>query len=410
MNEARNIAQSLNIRHLVALNQVVLCGNIKQAAAKVHLSQPAISQALQRVESLLQVNLFERSNIGSYPTPEGVIFSKRINRALDHLVSFNRYSMRGGSERDMSRLLTDGQLRSLIAVVEHGSYTLAANQLGLAQPTVHRAVSDLQKLLNRQLFMRRAKGVDATSEAKILARQASLAYAEIQQGLDELEEQQGRLGGRLSIGCLPMARTDLLPDSVTKFLDAYPDVQVSIMDGPYDEQLHALLHGQIDLIVGALRDPKPTEEVVQRTLFDDELALVVRTGHPALALPHGKESIFTLRQYDWIAPRRGTPTRRIFKKIFQQLDLEEPNHLLECSSMIAIRGLLIRSNRVALLSRRQVLPEIESGQLAAISIDFPFCTRPIGITHRESWQPTKLQRAYIELLKSNVKIFEMQLT
>ncbi len=402
MNASANPYLSLNFRHLIALYQVVESGNIRLAAERVHLSQPAVSQAIQRVEALTGIRLFERGHSGSQPTEAGEIFVRRIGLALNYLSSFNRYSLRSGQKPEITRLLTDPQLRSLIAVVRSGSYTLAAARLGLAQPSVHRAVRDLQKLLNRELFIRKARGVEATEEARFLARQASLAYLEIRQGLDELDQLSGRQSGRLAIGCLPMARTDLVPESVTRFLSDFPDARVSILDGPYEEQLYALLHGDVDFILGALRPSPATEEVVQEPLFDDRLALVVRSGHPALSMKSVGELIRHIGQMDWIAPREGAPTRSIFQQLFSHFGVPEPEHLLECSSLVAIRGLLLLSNRVALLSKRQVRPEIASGQLAAIDLELPFCSRPIGLTLRKDWHPTRVQQAYIDRLRSIV--------
>lgn len=389
----------------MVLHQLMQSGSVELVAGHIHLSKPAVYQAIRRLETETGIQLFER-NGGGELTEEGRALALRISRALQHLSAFNRFSRFSDQRRDVVRLLTNSQLHCLIAVVKIGNYNLAATELNLTEPSVHRTARSLEKLLNITLFVRKAKGVEATMEAHQLAREASLAYSEIRQGIDEINEYTGRMGARLSIGCLPMARTDLLPESVTHFLNKHPNTFVGILDGPYDEQLNALLYGEIDFILGATRSPAPTNEVVQSVLFNDEPGLVMRADHPALRYANNVDKHFgELNQYGWIAPRRGTPTRTIFSALFKHCGVSEPDHLLECSSLVAIRGLLVRSDRIALLSKRQVRPEIESGQLAVLSLS-PEFSRPIGITKRKGWHPTMIQQAFLDQLSTVVESYK----
>ena len=75
----------LNLRHLRAFAEVAKCGNITVASGKVHLSQPAITQAIAKLERILGHSLFDRRNSGLFLTQPGSILHDRVNRALDHL-------------------------------------------------------------------------------------------------------------------------------------------------------------------------------------------------------------------------------------------------------------------------------------------------------------------------------------
>src|SRR5690606_14793242 len=182
---------------------------------------------------------------------------------------------------------------------------------------------------------------------------------------------------------------------VTRLLERFPDARVSIIDGPYEELLDRLLHGHVDLILGALRE-RPVEDVEQRFLFEDPLALVVRRGHPLLS--RRRVELRALAKLDWVAPRQGPPARQRFRELFLAHGLEPPSRLIECSSSVATRGLLLQSDRVALLSTRQVQPELDAGFLAALPIRLNV-RRPIGLTLRRNWQPTALQSEYLGLLE-----------
>lgn len=396
-----------NIRHLTALLSIEECGSISSAAEKVHLSQPALTQALNKIETAAGSPLFERSAAGMAPTEAGSALLERIRRARDYLRSMDKAvsgDSRQSGERRFHQLLTTAQLRALIAVVEQNSISLAAARLNLAQPSVQRAAREMEALSEdisgQPLFIRTAQGVDATALARRLARLASLALAEIRQGFDDIGELRGQMNGRLAIGSLPLARTRLVPAAVTRLLEQYPDARVSIVDGPYEQLLNDLLHTRVDLIIGALR-PQPVREIEQEFLFDDPLSVVVRAGHPLA----GKRrlSLGQLGNIDWIAPRQGTPARERFHRLFSASGLEPPRHVIECSSSVATRSLLLQSDRAALLSRRQVELELQSGLLALLPTRLA-AVRPIGLSLRKHWKPTRIQARFLAILKDLIQI------
>lgn len=382
-----------NIRHLGALLEIARTGSISAASETMHLSQPAITQGLNRIESTLGTQVFERSASGMLKSTAGELFLLRVQRALNYLQAFTRDLDMAG--RPWQQLFTTAQLRAIVAVVEHGNVSVAAAALGLAQPTVHRAAREAEVICGRPLFVRASGGVDPTPLARRLARLASQAFAEIRQGYDEVNQHQGKMTGQLRIGSLPLARTSLVPTSVIRLVQRFPDAGVSIVDGPYEQLLDMLLHGRIDMILGALRHPPPVRDVIQRKLFDDPLAVVVRAGHPLLQ--RAELDLKTIAMQDWVAPRQGTPARKLFHELFLGSGLEFPGHLIECSSSVATRALLLQSDRLALLSARQVEPELQAGLLATLPTPLN-TSRPIGLTLRNNWQPTAMQADYLAIL------------
>jgi DNA-binding transcriptional LysR family regulator len=394
-----------NLRHLWAAVEIARRGSISKAAASVHLSQSAVTQGLARLEAQAGERLFDRTGAGLSLTEAGQRFVARTERALQKLRSIDDGSDRSqwapgtvAAPEPLHRQMTSTQLRALVAVVENGGFSLAARELGISQPSVHRAARELEKLCGRPLFHRTGNGVEATPAALQLARYASLAFAEIRQGFEEVDEMHGRMQSRLAVGSLPLARTELLPEAITRLLETHPSARVTVADGSYDELLHALLNGRIDLIIGALRSPSPSRQLVQETLFDDALSIIVRRDHPLLRrdTPDAAE----LANLGWVVPREGTPARDHFTAYFVERAVEPPSMVIECSSLVATRGLLMKSDRAALLSVRQAKADIDSGQLAILTDPLPGTARPIGLTYRKDWQPTAVQAAFVDELRA----------
>ncbi|GAB1270259.1 LysR substrate-binding domain-containing protein [Aurantivibrio infirmus] len=389
-----------NLRHLAALSAISRLGSINKAADSVHISQSALTQGLSKIEKELGVSLFDRSATGMYPTSAGNVLLSRLDRAFQYFNSIEKELLADKRPRQAIHLsFSNSQLRAVIAAVDERNISLAARKLSLAQPTVQRAVREVESICERQLFVRSATGVEPTQLARQLAQSSSLAFAEIQSGADEVHETKGLFRGELRIGSLPLARTDLVPATVTEVLQRFPSLKVSIIDGPYEELLHGLTHGKIDLILGALRKDVPSRNLLQETLFEDSLSVIVRKNHPLLTKNNRAFSFKTLSTMDWIAPRTQTPARLRFQEIFASHKIDEPGHIIECSSSVAIRGLLLRSDRLALLSKRQVQLDIESGILAVLPMEFKRSARAIGVTTRKDWRPTAGQQHYLDIVR-----------
>lgn len=393
------LSKSPNFRHLQAVALIDSAGSVRAAAEGVFLSQSAVTQAVQQLETDLGATLFERLGSGMRATVAGRKLTARIRRGFVHLQLVAREAgTRHQPGEAAHQLFTATQVRAFVAVARTGGYSLAARELGLSQPSVYKAAKDFEALFPEPFFKRSGAGVELTRQARSIARLAGLALAEFRQGMQEVAELAGRTDSEVIVGCLPLARSGLLPDAITAVLDRYADARIRIVDGPYDELLHGLLDGSIDLIIGALRDPLPAGHLQQRALFDDALSIVVRARHPAL-----RHDVLTAEHYaglDWIVPRKGTPAREHFEKYFRDRSIAVPERVVECSSLIATRALLLQSDRAAILSARQVALELDYGILVDLSGPLPGTRRQIGIAMRDGWHPTALQESLIDELVS----------
>lgn len=389
-----------NIRHLRAFCEVARRGSISQAAEHVHLSQPAITQAIANLEAAAGAPLFDRRPDGMAVSGVGVLFLDRAERALERLRTGTREAIRIGGRKgvrgfqDFDQLLTAAQVRALTAVADAGNFSLAARNVGISQPTMHRAARDLERLSGLALFTRTATGIVLTPAAKALVQHVKLAVAELEQGFAEVTESLGGDSGRIVVGSMPLSRTFILPNAINALVRERPDVGVDVIDGPYDDLLHGLRHGDIDVLIGALRDPLPIDDVEQEPLFEDPLAVVARAFHPLTRKP--AVTLDDLAACQWVVPRLGTPTRARFDALFAG---RPPRGLVETSSQILVRGLLLGSDRLTFISAHQIRHEHELGLLVVLPVDLAGTERPIGLTMRRGWRPTATQKRFLDFLR-----------
>jgi LysR family transcriptional regulator of gallate degradation len=389
---------SVNLRHLHTFGEVARLGSVSAAARAVHISQPAVTQAVAGVERYFGVALLTRSNTGVALTAAGELCARRIERSISHLRDAVAELTRSRNfDFDATRLMRTAHLHALSAVVEHRNFSLAARAQHVSQPSVHRAARELERLIGVPLFEKTSFGITPTREAEKLARRARLAFAEIDQARAEVHALSGGESGRTVIGAMPLARSFLVPTALLEFTQQYPEHSVAIVEGTYEHLLASLRSGEADFLIGALRNPAPVADVVQEHLFDDPLAIIVRAKHPLVS--RKRVTVAALSKYPWIVPRAGTPLRIHFQEMFETAGLPAPTRAIECNSLIAARALLLESDRIMLLSAHQIHYELEAGLLVALPHPAGDVERPIGLTMRHDWHPTDSQRTLLEIVR-----------
>ena len=367
----------LNLRHLAAVAQIAHLGTINAAARAVNLTQPAITQALARIELQLGLPLFDRRHNGMAPTPAAAVLTPRIDAALDLLASPH---------------VTMSRLRALLALADAGSYAGAGVLTGLSLPSLHRAVTDLSLSMRRSLVQRRGKIVVLTDAGEQVARAFRLARVELETGLSEIETLKGRETRRIAIGAMPLSRARVLPAAATQFLRRHPQVAISIAEGSRAELVEPLRNGVLDLMVGALREPLIEADLVQQPLFIDVPAVIGRSGHP---LAGTRPSPQELARFPWIVPPLGAPLRDSWEQFFARAGVDRPNVPIESGSVMMIRQILIDSDFLTMLSPDQVAVELEARWLTRIAMLPAKLGRTIGVTTRAAWRPTAVQSEFL---------------
>jgi len=374
----------LNIRHLAAMAAAVRLGSVSRAAEAVNLTQPAATQGIAKLEAQLGIALFERRATGMVPTEAAARLAPRVEAAL-RLVGSNR--------------VTAAQLRAFVALAQHGSYPAAAQAAGVTVSSLHRAVGDLGLALGQRLVDRRGRGLVLTHHGAQVARRLRLALAELRAGVEDLGELLGRSAGRISIGAMPLCRARLLPHAINSFRRDHAGIDLLIHEGAHGELVGPLRDGEVDLMIGALRNPETLgPDLVQAPLFDDRPTIIARAGHPLAAAP---DRLAALHRHGWIVPPEGTPLRTLWRNLFAALGGPLPPVPIECGSVMTIRELLQAGDELTLLSIDQLSVELASGLLVDLGPAPGAVTRTIGVTHRADWRPTRAQAAFLATLHAS---------
>jgi LysR family transcriptional regulator of gallate degradation len=388
------------IKPLRAACAVAVCGSSVRAAQALHVSQSSITRAVVALEAHLQQSLFYRSSLGMQKIPAFAAILNRCMQAFDLLaISHSQEHTHRNLPRWMgcrvAMSLGARHIRVMLSLSATGSETLSAKQLGISQSAVHQTLAQLEHLCTQGLFAR-----SSTSGLKINATGAALLQgckafvSELQQADEMLAALTGQLQGRLVIGTLPFSTGALLPKALDRLLELLPGVQVTVIDGTYEALMQQLRHGDIDIMLGALRPELAVKGVVQEKLFVDRLAVMARTAHP-LAKLQGL-SWRDMHNTRWIMPMANTPAQHVLDDVFSSSGLPMPAVELRVNSALVMQALLLQSDRVAMMSPRQLHIEMSTGLLAELPLPLPRAERTIGMVHRAEVREASALAALID--------------
>lgn len=383
-----------NLRHVRLFVAFADKGSLTAAADALGITQPAASQAIHALESTLGASLITRADMTL--TPEGVAALVRFRR-ISEFVKQAPAAPRLASKLDA--LLAWPHLRAVAAFLAHGSFSAAARGLCQSEPAVQRAAREAESIMGVSLFEGVGRAIRLTTSGQNAARAFNLAIGEFESARTDLMERLNRYEGRISIGTLPLTRTFLVPDAVAGLAARYPLAQFEILEGCYDALLSELERGRIDILIGALRQDVNSRTLEQERLFDYDLKVVGRAGHPLTE--RAVVSTDDLSAFSWVIARQGTPSRGIFDMMAASFPADRPTRQsVETGSLNIIRGVLLKSDHLALLSTHQVRYDLEAGFLAVIDCPLPPSRRSVGLTVRRHWLPTRLQAELLAALRA----------
>ena len=171
------------------------------------------------------------------------------------------------------------QLQVLTAVARHGSFTRAAQDLGMTQSAVSTSVRHLEAELGLPLFDRDTRNVRPTETGRDLATRVGGLLDDLNNVLESARSTALRRRGRVRIAAVPTAITRLLPPCCAECRGRYPEIDLRIEEMAAEDVAAAVLGGHADL--GVLNEGRQDLAPLTATpLGNDIFCLVCPQGHP----------------------------------------------------------------------------------------------------------------------------------
>lgn len=290
--------------------------------------------------------------------------------------------------------MIDRRIQYVVSTARYGSFTAAAEHVGVTQSAITKGVADLEQQLGFQIFNRTTRGVILTEEGSSFVERAGRFVDEGRDLLRGAASGADPYAGALRIGICPPSLELLLIDPLMMLVKRHPKLRLHIMGGSYDRIVQQLRSGSIDVAFGydaAFREqpdfqrhPAPP---IQSTLF-------VRKGHPILECK--EVTLAEMAKYDLISPSGSSPYNAVWRAIYEESDIavHEKIHVIDCFPLITR---LVRSSDVlGITSTHYTQTSIFQRHFEAVHAPNLFGAAPLCCATRLRWKPRPAVRAFMK--------------
>ncbi len=287
-------------------------------------------------------------------------------------------------------------LRLLDAVESGGSLSRAAQQLGLSQPAATKILRELETVVGAALYERLPRGVRLTEAGHAVVERLRIGLTALDRALDQTRG-SGRSAPRrrLSVGALPLATVDVLPQAVAQLMREGIDFDIEISEGTVPDMLAALRGRRIDCFIGrvdaaTLRDPA-LRDLAATPLITEGLSFAAARRHPLArrrAVP-----LAELVMQSWVLAPLPSFTRVVIDQHFLDHGLTLPQPAVESLSFHTNLQIVGRSDLVTAAPFSAVAHYGRLGLVQHLRVDHePVATPLLFLAHRETMALSSLQR------------------
>lgn len=271
------------------------------------------------------------------------------------------------------------QLRIFTTVARLGSFSRAAEELSISQPSVSIQVADLERSLGVDLFEKLGKRIYLTEAGRILDEYARRMLGLAEEARIALEDIKGLHRGRLMVGATTTPGTYILPRVIAAFQERHPQVAVVLEIADAKRIQERLLRNEIDL--GVVGWEVTAQDLRAEPFLDDELVLVASPSHPLATA--GRAHAKGLRDHRLILRERGSGTREALEAALREAGVAiAPS--MELGTGEAVKEAVVAGLGVTIISRLAVAGDVHAGRLVIVPMpDLAIRRRFSFVYHRD---------------------------
>jgi len=257
------------------------------------------------------------------------------------------------------------RLEAFAKVYEHKSFSKAASELYLSQPTISTHVAGLESDLGVVLFDRMGRQVLPTQAADVLYGYAGKVFKNLEAARAEVMALQDHIAGDLSLGGSTIPAHFLLPELLAAFRKRYPEVNVELKVGDSREIVDLVSSGA--LICGMVGAAYERPDLQFIPLYEDSMAVIAAPGFVEQA---GEMGVRELAGYPWVMRENGSGTRRALETALSSagLDLRELRISVGVDSTQGVIQFVCAGHGVSAVSRLAAAEHLQSGRLVEIPV------------------------------------------
>jgi len=314
--------------------------------------------------------------------------------------------MRARSPMSLSHL----KLRHLMLIdflVEHGTVHRAARLLNISQPAATAMLTDLERLLGLQLFVRSRRGVAPTDAARALHDRVRLLLNEFAELASTVQRLSAGHDGVLRVGVVPQAFVVHMPQAIERFRAA-GGCTLRTEEGTTQQLLERLFEGSLDCYIGrlpidGLPEGRTAEDIAVHPLYHDDICVVARPGHEILGTR--RPGFERLAREQWVLQRRDSSVRRAFAEAFMRNGRLPPEAVVETATYNQNLAVVAHSDLLSVVPRSAAEQQRALGLVAIVDVRLGVQPMQVNLLMRASSRDNAMLQRLREALVASVAAY-----
>jgi DNA-binding transcriptional LysR family regulator len=266
----------------------------------------------------------------------------------------------------IGRRLRLKDLHTLQTVAEVGSMAKASQHLGLSQPAISKAISDMEHTLGAPLLDRSARGVELTEHGRVLVERTRIIFDEMRQGIKEIEHLTDPTQGEVRIGITEPV-TAVVSEILSGLARRYPRITYDVTVGDTDMLAQKLRDRTLDVMLTRWNALSQADDLAAETLYTSILAVVAGKTHPLAA--RKKLTLSDLMHEQWALPPPDAFLGRVTAGLFEQKRLPLPPSIVTTTSTLMRLNLMASGRFLSVLPTSMLRHRSYKPWLRALSVD-----------------------------------------
>ncbi|WP_316189772.1 LysR family transcriptional regulator [Bradyrhizobium sp. SZCCHNS1054] len=296
--------------------------------------------------------------------------------------------------------MIDRRLQYVVSTARYGSFTAAADRVGVTQSAITKSVADLEQQLGYSIFNRTARGVILTNEGRSFVERASRLLEEAQDLLRGASAVSDPYAGLLRIGVCPPSLEWLLVEPLSTLIGRHSKIRVNIVGGSYDRIVQQLRVGAVDVAVGYEAAFQEQPDFRREPMAPVRATFFVRKGHPILDCKNVTKA--EIAKYDLISPSDSSPYNLAWRRIYEDsgVDLQERLHTVDYFPIV--ERLVRRTNAISVTTVEYAHTSIFKRHFACVPFLDVLRPSPLCCATRLRWSPRPAVRAFIKACRERM--------
>lgn len=284
-------------------------------------------------------------------------------------------------------------LKIFHAVARSGSFSRAASELAISQPSVSIQVGELERQFGVELFEPAGKSVRLTEAGRVCFDYAGRILALLDEAQRAMDEVKGLRRGRLLVGATQTPGTYILPGLLGRLKGEYPRLEVTLRIGEPRKIQEMVQRQELDVAVTGWRVSLPDLEAI--AIAADELVLVTAPTHRLAGV--ADVAVSDLSGESFIMRERGSGSREIVDDALHRAGVYI-TPTLELEGVDAVKQAVAANLGISMLSRYAIDLEVASGRLCVVPVRGFSVKRTIWLVRHRDRQLSRAAQAFVALV------------